>query len=122
MRELEAAERDGQLDDGSFAPLRRLNTLSGVASVFSCTGHPEAPHNAGYIQLRVSRRVADILDGGVIAKLWEDGLVCAVSKDWQFAYDTARQQIPRISYIVRFPCGFMDRVCESICQYVNKEL
>jgi hypothetical protein len=122
MKELECVEQNGQLDADSISPLQQLNALPGLASVFSCVGHPELSHTGGYLLLRASKKVAEVLDKSVIERLWEDELICGASKDWQCAYDATDRPIPRISYTLRFPTGFMDRVCEAIYQYVNKEL
>ena len=122
MKELESADQEGALDDGSFRPLRRLNSLPGLASAFSCMGHQERPNYGGYLALRVSHKIAIILDKCVVDKLWEDGLIYYATKQWQYASDTADQPIPRVIYTLRFPVGFMERVCEAIYQYINKEL
>lgn len=121
IEDLERSELDGSLDKGSIKSLRLLNTLPGLASAFSCVGHQERLKCGGYLVLRVSRRVAEMLDRNVVDKLWEDGLICFVSKEWQCVSDTADQYVSRVIYTLRFPVGFMDKVCEAIYRYIKDQ-
>ena len=120
MCELEDEEDEGLLDGGSLEPLLTLNQVDGLASAYSCIGHPQEA-TGGYLALRVSREVAEIMDGGVIEKLWSDGLIYSAEKQWQYAYDVDNQPIPRVRFILRFPLGFMDKVCEAIYHYISGE-
>lgn len=120
MEGLECDEQNGELDAGSILPLRRLNALPGVASTFSCMGHNDQASLGGYLALRVSYEVAEMLDTGGIRTMWGAGLIYNAKKEWQSAYDAAGLPIPRVTYILRFHVGFLEKVCEAIYQLIKE--
>ena len=118
VERLEHEEQSGGLDVGSIVPLRHLNTLPGLVSEWSCTGHQD--ELGGYLVLRVSREIAEVLDTKVIGALWEGELIHCATKEWRQACDTAGRPVPRVGYILRFHMGFLERVCEIIHQLIKE--
>jgi hypothetical protein len=117
LKKLESDDKNRELDGESYHILRRLNNIPGLASVFSCVGHSKDNDEkvyAGYIILRTSEEVSKVLDKITIPKLWEEKLVTYVEKEWQYAFDIAKQVIPRVRFILRFPMGYMEKVIDSI--------
>lgn len=120
MKRLECDELRGKLDVDSILPLRRLNTLSGLASAFSCMGHQERARLGGYLVLRTNRTVAERLDTKVISALWKKELIYHAQKDWQRVRGAAGRSVSRVSYTLRFHVGFLEKVCEAIYQLVKE--
>ena len=120
MARLRRDEQDGRLDVDSILPLQRINALPGMVSVFSCTGHKERFMVGGYLTLRVSCEVAEMLDGSLIGRLWEDGLIYHVAKEWQSALDAAGKSVPGVIYTFRFYLGQFEKVCDALCRYTKE--
>ena len=116
LKRLAAEVAVDAVDEGLLPFLERLNKIPGVATEYSCIGHPEKDSNNAYVILDLESRIADAVyhwrtpflrDAPIPASLdfryWQEGGE-TVERVWVNATpeNAGETSLPLFEYLIRF--------------------
>ncbi len=118
IQELEEEYASGNLDEGAYPILRRLNTLPGVASTQCCMGHKK--NGMGHLSIRVTQAVSKVLEGEIIPELIRAEIGFYVDRTWEPWYAKDESGIiARSRYLFFFKRGGMTELVDILVKRLS---